>query len=216
MNPKLSLCALFLLCASVVLAHDNWLIVEYPLSVSQSLAKVQICSGHGFPESELLIAERLLVEMEVTGPDGKSVPYKVTAQDKKWTADVMFDKPGVWVVSFALKKPQAAEPLYRGRNLVVVGRSDDTLRYACKKGLEIVPGSALSALKAGDMLPLSITLDGAPLEGTISVTPEKGSASFLSTGKDRPAQLKIASSGMYLLTASNGGKTFSLTFAAAK
>lgn len=35
----------------------------------------------------------------------------------RWTADVAFDKPGVWVASFSLKKPQEDAPVYRGRCL---------------------------------------------------------------------------------------------------
>jgi len=176
---------------------------------------VCICSGHGFPRSDILLAERLLADMEIVGPGGESVSYKPTAQEKTWIADVAFDKPGVWVVSFALKKPQEEHPVYQGRCLIVLGGQDDPNHYASGKGLEIVPGAPLSSLKLGDALPISIRLDGTAVEGKIAVTPEKGSASFLSRGRDRPAQLRIQSAGAYLLTTSHKGKTFALTFSVA-
>lgn len=210
------LAATLTLCAVTVFAHENWVLVEYLPTASNGLAKVRICSGHSFPKSDILLAERLLSETEVVGPNGQAIPYKPTAQDKTWTADVALDKPGVWIVSFALKRPQESEPIYRGRSLVVMEGQDDPSQYAQKKGLEIVAGTALSGLKPGDTLPVSILLDGTPVEGKIAVTPEKGSVSFLSTGQNRPAQLKIAISGAYLLTVSNKGKTFALTFTVAE
>ncbi|MDI6774565.1 MAG: DUF4198 domain-containing protein [Verrucomicrobiota bacterium] len=205
-----------LVCSTTSFAHENWVLARLPKSATNALSKAQICCGHDFPKSDILVAERLLAEMEVVGPGGATIPYKPTAEDKTWTTDIAFDKAGVWMVSFALKKPQESEPICRGRSLMVVGGQDDPLRYARKKGLEIVPGAVLSTLKPGDTLPVSILQNGTPIEGKIAVTPEKGSASFLSTGKDRPAQLKIPSAGAYLLTVSSKGKTFALTFTVAE
>ncbi|OGV68420.1 MAG: hypothetical protein A2283_19370 [Lentisphaerae bacterium RIFOXYA12_FULL_48_11] len=216
MRKKIILPAFFVFSASMVFAHEHWVLVDYPSSDGGNAARVQICSGHSFPKSEILLAERLLADMEASGPDGKTKFFKPTAMDKSWMANISLDNPGVWVVSFALKKPQATEPLYLGRTLVVVGAKDDPSRYACRKGLELVPAMPLSALKTGDILPLSVTMDGAPMEGTIAVTPDKGSACFLSTSKERQAELKIKGPGNYLLTVSSGGKTFSLTFKVTK
>lgn len=200
-----------LLCATAAAAHEHWVTVAWRDS-GNGRATVRICSGHSFPEGDILLAERLLSDTAITGPGGEATPYKPMAREKTWTADVAFDKPGVWVASFSLKKPQEDAPVYRGRCLTVVGGRDDTARYASKMGLEIVPGAPLSSLKSGDTLPVSILMDGTPVEGKIAVTPERGSASFLSTGKDRPAQLRISSAGAYLLSVSNKGKTSALTF----
>lgn len=204
--------AALLLWAASAFGHEHWIVTDVSGTAGNGLARIRICSGHNFPQSDLLLAERLLSETVVVGPDGKSVLYKPHPRDKTWTADVAFDKPGVWMVSFALKKPQESDPLFRGRSLLVLGPLDDPSRYAQKKGLEIVPGAALSTLKIGDTLPVSILVDGSPVEGKIAITPEKGSVSFLSTAKDRPAQLKIAAYGACLLTVSHKGRTFALTF----
>lgn len=203
-----------LFCAATAHAHEHWVITDTGANTN-GRQKVCICSGHSFPQSDILLAERLLADMQIVGPSGEPTPYKPAAQEKTWMADVSFDKPGVWMVSFSLKKPQEDHPVYQGRCLMVMGGQDDPTRYASGKGLEIVPGALLSELKPGGTLPVSILMDGTPVEGKIAVTPEKGAASFLSTGRDRPAQLRIPSAGAYLLTASQKGTTFSLTFSVA-
>jgi len=215
MRKALGLATGCLLCAVAAHAHEHWVIAEIGANTN-GRGKVCICSGHSFPRSDILLAERLLADMQIVGPSGETAAYKPTAREKTWTADVAFDKPGIWIVAFALKKPQEAEAVYRGRSLVVIGGQDDPLRYARKHGLEIVPGAPISKVKPGGILPLSLLLDGIPVEGKISVTPEKGSVSFLSTGKDRPAELKITAAGWYLLTVSQKGKTFALTFTVAE
>jgi hypothetical protein len=198
------------LLAAAALGHEHWIVLGEPGAGGR--AEIRIGSGHGFPHSELLLAERLLAGTEIVAPDGKAQAYKPTAEAKTWTAAAFLDKPGVWGASFSLKKPQESAPLYRGRCLRVVGGSDDPARYACGKDLEIVPGAPLSTLKTGDLLPVSIRVDGTQVEGTVAVTPEKGVAALLSTGRNRPAQVRITAAGLYLLTATHKGRTFALTF----
>lgn len=200
-----------LLSATVACAHEHWILVEAGATAAGP-RKVRICSGHSFPASEIRLAERLLTDMEVVGPGGGATAFKPAGQGNSWEADVTFDKPGVWYASFALRKPQEDQPLYRGRCLIVVGGRDDPARYAGGKGLELVPGASLGSLKPGDTLPVSIRMDGAPIEGKISVAPENGAVSFISTGRDRPAQIRIGKAGAYMLAASHKGKTFALTF----
>lgn len=73
----------------------------------------------------------------------------------------------------------------------------------------------LATLKPGDTLPVAIHLDGTPVAGRIAVQPERGAVAFLSTGKDRPAEIRCRAAGAYLLTVARQGKTFALTFSVA-
>ncbi len=199
--------ALCLLVAGAAGAHEHWILIQR----KNGKAVLQIGSGHCFPVSDLRLAERLLTETVILHPSGGTTNFKPVASDTTWMAEWMCDTPGVWSAAFALKKPQDEEPFYRARALLIVGEADDPSRYAIGKGLEIVPQTALSALKPGDTLRVAIHENGAPIEGKITVTPEAGRVAFLSTGQGRPAEVKLPSAGAYLLTTSRRGRTFALT-----
>jgi hypothetical protein len=200
--------------ASVAGAHEHWILADAGTN-GDGRVTLRICSGHAFPVSEILLAERLLAETVLTDPDGAQIRYKPVAGGAEWSAPVAFDRPGVWAASFALRRPREDEALFRGRCLVVVGGRDDRSRYSSGKGLELVPAAPLSTIKPGDELPVSICVDGAAVEGKVSVTPPGGPAFFLSTAAARPARVKIKAAGVHLLAASRGGRSCSLTFAVA-
>ncbi len=199
--------ALLPACGTAVKAHEYWACLED----HQGQLEMRICSGHAFPESDLLLAERLLAETAFVRPDGVVVPVKPVAANKYWRAEFAAEGPGVWTAAFALKRPPEEEPFFRGRCLRVRGGADDPARYAMGKGLEIVPQAPLSRLKEGEAFAVALRWDGHPIEGKIMVTPENGSVMFFSTGRQRPAELKLPKAGWYLLTASHGGKSFALT-----
>ncbi|MCX7591572.1 MAG: DUF4198 domain-containing protein [Kiritimatiellae bacterium] len=189
-------------------AHDHWI----RLVREGDFGRVEIGSGHAFPTSEFLLAKQLITETVAINPQGNTSQLQIEAREKVWTTLFGPLTPGVWSASFALKKPQEDEPLFRGRALLVVGDADDPARYAVGHGLELVPQAPLSKLKAGGTLPVSILVNGVPTEGRIAVMPEKGGVGFFSTGKDRPAVIKLTVGGAYLLSVSHKGKTFALVF----
>lgn len=197
--------------ATAASAHEHWLLAEPAYPAAGAEVRLAVCSGHSFPRSEILLGEKLLAGTVLSGPAGASVPYKPERGDTAWGA-VAAPAAGVWRAEFTLQKPLQDAPLHRSRCLIVAGGQDDPAAYADGKGIEIVPRLAVTVLKPGDVLPLDVRLDGAPATGRITVTPEKGGVSFLSAGKDRPAELKVAASGWYLLGVSHQGRTFSLTF----
>ncbi len=199
-----------------VMAHEHWMLAEPAAPAAGAAVNVSICSGHGFPKGEILLAERLLDGVALAGPGGVAVAMRPESRDGAWRATVTPPSTGVWRAEFSLKRPQQDEPIHRSRCLVIAGGKDDAAVYADGRGIEIVPKSAVSALKPGDVLPLEIRIDGAPTAGKITVMPEKGSVAFLSAAKDRPAELKIAAPGWYLLGVSHQGRTFTLTFAVAQ
>lgn len=198
------------------MSHEHWMLAEPAAPAAGAAVTVSICSGHGFPKNEILLAERLLDGVALAGPGGASIAMRPESRDGAWRATVTPPSAGVWRAEFSLKRPQQDEPIHRSRCLVIAGGKDDAAAYAGGRGIEIVPKAAVSAVKPGDVLPLEIRIDGAPAAGRITVMPEKGSVAFLSAAKDRPAELKIADPGWYLLGVSHQGRTFTLTFAVAQ
>ncbi len=193
-------------------AHEHWILAEPAYPAAGAPVSVAICSGHAFPKSEILLGAKLLAGTVLAGAQGQPVAFKPEADGSRWVAKATPAGAGVWRAEFALQKPLQDSPIHRSRCLVVAGGKDDPSAYADGKGIEIVPRGAVSGLKPGDVIPLEICIDGKPAAGKITVMPEKGGVSFLSTGRDRPAELKIAAPGWYVLGVSNQGRTFSLTF----
>lgn len=190
-------------------AHEPWIYIV----PDDRGARIEIGSGHAFPRSEVLIAERLVAEAVVVNPEGQSLPLRLEARDKVWGASVSPLTPGVWCAFVALKRAQDQESVFYGRALLVVGGQDDPTRYSTGRGLEIVPKTAVSGLQPKGSLPVEIHLDGASVAGTIRLTLERGCGGFFTTERDRPAIIPLKTAGAYLLTTSHKGKTFALMFA---
>lgn len=205
------LLVLFVLFSGIAYAHEHWILTDAATDADGTIT-FRIGSGHRFPDSDTLLAERLLVETIVTAPNGKAQPLNTGIHDRFRTGTVRCDQPGTWAFSFALQRPRQTEPLHRGRCILVNGGKDDPVRYTNGTGLEIAPGAALSEMFPGATLPLRILHDGHPIGGAISVTPENGPSFFLSTTSARPAQLPIRQPAAWLLTVTDRGRTFSLTF----
>ncbi len=211
LNRAGRLAVALLLAASFARGHDHWVLVDAAAGEG-GVRGISIGSGHRFPESETLLARRLLADMEIVAPDGRAKPFGPEAHDHAWVASGMFEAPGVWIVSFALRRTPRAEPVHRGRAILVLGKEDDPSRYTKGEGLEIVPLEALSGLSPGDALPLTIMRDGGAIGSTIAVRPENGRSVFITAAADRPALMRVERSGAYLLTVTDRGQTFSLTF----
>lgn len=207
---------LFLLVGRVS-AHEHWLDIGNFQPAAGEKARILICSGHTFPKSTIILRDRLLHSMEVIRPDGKAVAYQPTAEKTCWAAEFSLESAGAYIITFSLKKPQLKEPLYWAKAILIVGAGEDNENlYTVGKGLEIVPGRKLSELKKGETMPLTVFYNGSPVDASLSILPEAGKIMFLSTSSDRPAVLKIAREGRYLVTASYGGKGCALTFAVPK
>jgi len=208
--------ALFIigLCACTASAHEHWVDLETFYPAIGETNRISICSGHSFPKNSILLRKSLLHNLKVFLPDGKATAFKTTSQDKRWITDFVFKTEGVVIVSFSLKKPQIEEPLYRATAIVICGNTDkDKASYSTGKGLEIVPTGKLSQAKKTGTLQLILLSNGKRVSARLTILPEHGKNTILSTTEKRPAELKITKGGRYLVTTSYKGKGCSLTFA---
>jgi len=198
----------------VASAHEHWIDCDNYYPAVGDKTKLRICSGHDFPKSDIVLKEHVLYRTIVVKPEGETISYKTIEYDQHRLAETNFDTAGVHIVMFELKKPQMKEPLYYAKSIIVVGgKNDKEQLYSIKNSLEIVPGKTLTSIAMGDELPLIVLYEGKQVNARISIMPENGKSTTLNTTSDRQAQLKISSSGRFLLTAGYKGKSCSLTFA---
>lgn len=203
--------------ARIVSAHEHWVDTETFYPVVGKERKIFICSGHGFPESSIVLKDRVLHNTEITKPDRTTASYEAVEDGKRRSGNFTFDSPGTYVVGFTLKQPQMKEPMFRAKSIVVAGGRDDNEKlYSLGKGLEIVPGSKISTIRKGDKLPLTVLYDGVRVNAFLSILPEQGKSLSLGTTSERAASLSISKAGRYLVTTSYRGKSCSLTFAVQK
>jgi len=196
----------------VAVAHEHWIDVDcfYP-GVSQAVT-VHLCSGHRFPRSSFALKEEVVASFTCRGPDGVTIPLVTTGDGKQRTGAFEPATRGDHVLSFVLKRPRAETPSFEGRAILVVGNQDDASCYATGRGLELVPEHPLADLVPGDVLPLSLRMDGRRIAGVLSVVPAGGKVSSLSTGAARPARAKLSQAGRYLVSATHAGRSCSLVF----
>lgn len=203
--------------ARIVSAHEHWVDTENFYPVVGKELKIFICSGHSFPESSIVLKNRVLHDTEVIKPDRTTESYETAEDGKQRSAELTFDSQGTYIVGFALKQPQMKEPMYWAKAIIVAGgRDDNEDLYSVGKGLEIVPGGKISALKKGDKLPLVVLYNDIQVVARLSILPEKGKSVTLSTTSERSASLTLPQEGRYLITSSYKGRSCSLTLAVRK
>jgi hypothetical protein len=160
-----------------------------------------------------VLKDKVLEGCELWGPDQKVVHVTTVPGDKQRIGSVVVESEGVHVLGFSLRRPRAPEPSYEAKALVVVNAErDDRANYGLGHGLELVPEKAISTLRKNDDLPISLSLDGKRMAGSLEVVAEKGKGSFLKAGPDRPAVIRIRQAGRYLVAANVGGRRCSLIF----
>ena len=213
----LAIAGLITLYSESVFAHEHWIDMTNVYPAAGETQKVFICSGHSFPESSIVLKDRVLHDAEIIKPDGTTERFETAEDTKRRSAEFSLNSNGTHIVGFALKQPQMKEPMYWVRAISVVGGTNDNERlYSTGKGLEIVPGSKVSSLKQGDKLPLVVLYNGKQIDTRLSILPEEGKSMTLSTTSKRPASLDVSEEGRYLVTTSYKGKSCSLTFAIQK
>jgi hypothetical protein len=194
-------------------AHEHWIEARPPRPAAGETVAVHIGSGHAFASSAFALGDKVIHGVALQTPGGESVTVATAVDGDGRTGTVTVASAGVHVLCLTLKRRRAAAPGYEARTILPAGDGgDDPARYAQGRGLEIVPGAALSALVPGGELPLRLYMDGVAVEGTLEVYPEGRKARFLRTAPDRPARLRLSRPGRYLAVAHVRGRGCSLVF----
>ena len=202
-----------LLCGGSVVAHEHWVDTSAFYPVVGDTVPLHVCSGHYFPKSSFALKDAVLHKCFSRDSEGSMKPLVTETAGKQRTGRAVPRMEGAWIVGFALKRPQAADPVYEAKTILVVGGvTQETAGYANGDGLELVPQESVAALKEGDELPVALLLDGQPVAATITATAENGKTAFPRTQAGRPAMVAITKSGRYLLTAALRGRGCSLVF----
>ncbi|MBN1163446.1 MAG: DUF4198 domain-containing protein [Candidatus Krumholzibacteriota bacterium] len=194
-------------------AHEHWIEVSDFFPVRGSKVDFFVCGGHYFPESSGAPAEEVISSCCVHNPDGSIEKLRTTLGDKKRGGRFFPDSAGVYILEVILKRPQAEDPAFELRAILIGEKKEDhPRRYLGGKGLELVPETALSTLVPGTFLSLSLYLDGEAVEGAVSVLWDNGKSRSARTAPGKPAAIDIPRAGSYLATASVRGRSCSLVF----
>ena len=204
---------LVLVCVSSAQAHQHWIDTDNFYPSPGDTDRVYVRSGHYFPKAALKPAQNVLRGVVVRAPDGQTIPLTVEAGEKQWLGSLLPQAQGVYLVTFSLGPARAPQPKYEAKAILVVGTGGDSAdSYALGTGLELIPGRAISELKPGDELPVSLALDGVPVAGELEVIPADGRSVVTKVSADQPALLSLRKAGRYLVTASIKGRGCSLVF----
>ncbi len=202
-----------LVCAGRSVAHEHWIDAGEFYPAPGETVPLQIRSGHYFPKSSFALKDAVLHECFLRDPEGQTKPLITEIEEKQRIGIVVPQAEGTWIVGFSLKRPQAADPVYEAKTILVAdGVTQAVTGYANGEGLELVPQVSVATLKEGDKLPVALLLDGQPVDATITATAENGKTAFLRAQGGRPATLAVSTAGRYLLTSALRGRGCSLVF----
>lgn len=214
-----ALLGLFLVAwpANTVRAHEHWIDVDDFRPATPTNVTINICSGHYFPRSSFALQDKVLQDVELFAADGTTTSVQTTVLGKQRTGSVRLESEGVSLLRFTLKRPRAKAPSYEGKTILVTENGPDQIaRYAVGHGLELLPLQPVTGMRPGDALPLVLLLDRQRVAGSLEASVEGGKSSFLKTEVDKPAMLRLAKPGRYLVTAHAKGRGCSLIFRIAK
>ena len=202
-----------LVCVSSAQAHQHWIDLDSFYPSPGETNSVYVRSGHYFPKTTLKPSEKVMQGVTVRGPGGQTLPVATEAAKKEWLGSLSPQVEGVHLIVFSLKPARAPKPKYEAKAILVVGPGSDTADgYALGTGLELIPGKAVSTLKPGDELPVSLALDGVTMAGELEMVPENGKSVVTKVSADQPVLLDLKKAGRYLVTASIKGRGCSLVF----
>jgi len=206
-------CVGAVLTLGVARAHQHWIDLDTFAAAQGADVGVRICSGHYFPKSALMLKGNVLKSVELLSPGGACATVPTTPAEKSRSGTLKPCKGGVHIVRLTLQRPRAPQPSYEAKTLLLTeGAHDDPASYKVGRGLELVPGKAVSQLARGDELPLFALLDGKRVAAALEVLVEGGRGAFLKTTAEQPALLRIGRTGRCLVTTSIKGRGCSLVF----
>ena len=202
-----------LACVSSAHAHQHWIDLDSFYPSPGEADGVYVRGGHYFPKTTLKPSEKVMQGVAVRTPDGETVAVETEAAKKEWLGAFSPRAQGVHLITFVLKPARAPKPKYEAKAILVAGPGSDTAGdYTLGTGLELIPGKAVSELKPGDELPVSLALDGVATAGELEVVPENGKSVVTKVSAEQPVLVNLREAGRYLVTASIKGRGCSLVF----
>ena len=194
-----------------VFSHYQWIITDYNNTDGENRIKLNICCGHKFPESELLLKREMITGVDIIAA-GIKKPVQISVNGKIWEGKTELNENSGNIVVYSLKKKISKSPYFWGRTIIFPDRySGKGFEPVTGEGLEIIPEDLFNK-KQSDHLRIRILLDGKPVKSKLVVIPEGKKPVYLNTGKDNYCSLKLKYEGFYLLNTYYKGKGASLTF----
>lgn len=200
------------ICASSLFSHFHWTGMNPVAPVVGKTVRINICSGHEFPESAFALKQRLIHKVFVTGPETRD-SVAVSPQKKYHSGEYVFRHPGIYKVGFVLKRPQLDAPVYFSNRIVRVGTVTDGNRYpAAEGGFEIAALPGLFDRKKGETAVFKVVRDGQPVQTACEIMVDGRKSRFIKSNSDGELSVPIHRYGEYLIIAGDGGVGTTLTF----
>lgn len=201
------------LCVPTAPAHDYWLIARPAMPEPGESVSLELTGGHRFPGSEIAVAERMLHQLEIIGPDGAE-NFTPVLEGKQWVANWLPPAPGVYRAVVTLKRPRDEKPFASAHAVVVVAAPDvgGVAANTRGKGLEIVPRDPVYTWTRGRDVDVDVHLDGNIIAADVGLAREGSRMMYRKSSATRPAVFHVHNSGYYLLMARHGGHVVSMSF----
>ncbi len=194
-----------------VFSHYQWIIPVNDNVEGINRFNINICCGHKFPESELLLKRDMIIGVDILA-GGEKNPVQISAKGKIWVGEAELPGNSGFIVVYSLKKRISKYPYFWGRTIISPQKySGEKFEPVTGEGLEIIPEDLFSK-KRSDLLPVRILLDGKPVRSKLVVIVDGKKPVYLNPGKDNYCSLKLKYEGIYLLNTYYKGKGASLTF----
>lgn len=188
---------MMLLLATTARAHDFWMIFDPEAST------LRVEGGHYFPRAEIGPHLRTIHRWALQNPSGLWEEW-TEKQGLSWT--VKWSAPGVYRAVLILQAPRAPRPMYFAQSLFVEEMSSMSWPMPLGEGLEI------SVTQEEDDVLLALLSDGQAVRAVLTAQSSGASSRRLTSDPDAPARLRLELNKRYLITATMGGQTASLSF----
>ena len=197
------------------LPHEHWVdAADLTPRVGQEVA-VWLASGHHFPESDTVIADRLIDRLVLRKPGRPPEPVATEAQDRRRAGAVRPDRPGAHLLELVLRRPPRREPEAYARAILFVSSDEpdaDGTVPATGEGLELVPLRLPHTLPDGEELRIELRRDGEPVAGVITYYAGDSRPRWVRATATEPARLKVTAGTRYLFASAHQGQSVTLVF----
>jgi len=201
---RMAVLAGWLCGVTAVSAHDYWIRADRTFPDVGDEVVITIGGGHHFPESEVLIAGRMIIEKRINGNT-----FDPVEADNEWTTVWMVPSSGVFRASYRLKNPRRDDPFHESVTWIVAG-AGGAYPQGTGQGLELIPLAPGSSLRTNGTLVVETHWNGQAVETQIGLSRPGARTTYRNSAPGRPAVFRAAP-GPVLLTVRHQGRTATLT-----